>query len=334
MIREFTITPQVFARSSYRDAQDYARSLKEIYFELKRCGVVRNLRDGRLHEEIKAHVKQYINSNLTDDRTIPGLSRLLANLLRMEERFFTKKSCLSHEPECESDWFNEGIASDNSRRTYGYIVSPAWESAGQNEQQVNIASSAALSLSDWWAEKTDTWRVSRKADSLIGTIEPLLIHSKEFVYVDRYFRPNEDRYEKIFSTVIKKLQNSKRMRSIEFFLCFDATKSKHSGGAKTIAEHASEVDFEINLFLSKNFPKLKLKLIVYVFEESSFRAYAHDRFVDTNHGVWNLSNGLEAALDEITISLLQEKPRDDFRRSLDVVRQSPKAVRLEFPAAQ
>jgi len=292
MLREYALSPRVFDPAAYASAREFKSVMGQLYRELQRHGLVRNLRDG-------AWLAQFNTPNFRQNL----IARKIVEALEKRKRLIPAGCYLPAAPRDDREWTEEALLGHDRKKAFGIIAThdtAAFFPAGKI-----VAAATALDDAAWWNGRSDTATIGRAVENYLATFRPVFRYSRSLVFVDPYLDTRKVQYRRSISEILRYIAQVNRDCRVEFVTQF---KDREDTGVERAADlKALNIDFRL---------KPVLKLVPAAF----FNRYEHERFLVSDLASFSLTNGFDADLEPprmMTVCLLEDSANEDLQRAID-----------------
>lgn len=298
MVREYAITPGVFAADTYESPVVADLRLSLLKDGLLNAGIVRDLHDG---EWLSGLLKAENRDNLHHR------GKELLKKLSQQGRLRTAAKVADRPPIGDDEWCREALRSSQEQLLDGTVTTPQCKRLGEFGGNDEIASIEKLDSASWWGARSSV-ELRRTTSDYLEALRVILRQSKSLMFIDPHLDPTSARYGQFFQ-LLQQCQHCPEPPLIELH----RVAYLGSGPNRTFLT-AAELERMFNCGLGEKLRGSNLRIEVFVWDD------AHDRFLISNLLGINMPNGFDINSGNPTVTRwgrLEREDRDSVQREFD-----------------
>lgn len=263
--------------------------------------LIRDLRDGDWHEELKAN-KLFS----------PYYAQKLLKQLKLDNRLILAPAALPNVPSTADDWCREALSSNMHAPLVGILACPSVKRSFQ--QEPIVASIAARSTARWWQgyvvnAHPDGPRVSRTIHSYLTHLDAILRCASHIMFIDPHLDPTRHQYRDFLRLLQAAARNASPPPSIEIHrVCYEGSPQNRVIVPNLEWERRFKTHWDAEL------RAIHVAVEVFIWNDE------HDRHVISNLIGLHLGNGLDTTSNpraKVTWTRMSRLDRDKVQRDFD-----------------
>ncbi len=294
LLAEYALTPDVLDSTSY-DAPELCLSyLQMIKDPLLTDGLVADLSDGNWRTVFS-----------DADRSWHPRGKELVKKLTTQKRLICRERALDKEPNTDTDWCDEALATHSADPLAGIVVTDSIAEAYASYDVV--APIHKLASAPWWAQRSPSVRIRRTLSDYVDALTLVLRHANSIMFIDPHVDPTRHGYRQ-FGQLVAAAGN----RTVAPLIEIHRGCKRGSGPQAEIIPNADlEAMFQT---ISPALTAAGLEAKVFVWDEF------HDRHVVSDLVGILMGNGFDTnnnPLSKTTWTRLGRDDRDDIQREFE-----------------
>ncbi|MBU3915586.1 hypothetical protein KKA14_08615 [bacterium] len=295
LLSEYAICPCLFNSQSYSSEEVGRLQLQFLKEAFLTDSIIRNLCNGGWF--------QFVLKNSTSWHV---RSKELLKKIKSQGRLRNFENVLNANPEGDTDWCAEALASNEREALSGIITNS--ELKGDFDQYQLIASIDKLSSTSWWQQRSQSVRLNRSIEEYINHLKLILQASNSVMFIDPHLDPTKPKYRG-FEKFLEIIGTQKIKPLIEIHrVCYFG-----SGQHRNIISD-KEWKQKFNDSFLELIKRLGLNVKVFIWDDF------HDRYLISNLVGLNIPYGFDTTTNpqtKTTWTRLSRQNSDDIQREFE-----------------